>query len=47
MLSAIGHRGPDSRGIHVDDRLALGAVRLAIIDLLRGNQPIYNEDRSI
>lgn len=47
MVAAINHRGPDSRGWHVEQRVALGAARLAIIDLHGGDQPIYNEDRSL
>lgn len=47
MLTAIWHRGPDASGFHVEDGVALGAQRLAIIDLHGGNQPIANEDRSI
>jgi asparagine synthase (glutamine-hydrolysing) len=47
MLAALTHRGPDARGAHVDDRVALGSTRLAIIDLIGGNQPVYSEDRSI
>jgi len=47
MLAAIGHRGPDGRGILVDAPFVIGMTRLAIIDLEGGNQPIYNEDSSI
>ena len=47
MLAAIRHRGPDAQGSHVESRVALGAARLAIIDLAGGDQPIYNEDRAI
>jgi asparagine synthase (glutamine-hydrolysing) len=47
MVSAMRHRGPDAEGEHVDDHVALGSARLAIIDLQAGDQPIYNEDRSI
>src|SRR3954470_18908610 len=47
MLSAIWHRGPDAQGIHAEPRVALGSQRLAIIDLKTGDQPIYNEDRSL
>ena len=39
MLAPIRHRGPDGNGVHVDDRIALGFVRLAIIDLKGGAQP--------
>src|SRR5215210_4305712 len=41
------HRGPDSRGIHRSDGAVLGIQRLRIIDLETGDQPIYNEDRSV
>lgn len=47
MLNLIRHRGPDGRGIYLDDQILLGHVRLSIIDLRTGHQPIPNEDRSI
>ena len=47
MLGSIVHRGPDASGVAVDSTVALGARRLAIIDLTGGDQPIYNEDRSV
>jgi asparagine synthase (glutamine-hydrolysing) len=47
MCSAMEHRGPDSRGIWCGDGVALGMQRLAIIDVHRGEQPIFNEDRSV
>ncbi len=47
MCETIVHRGPDSRGVHTEEGLALGIQRLAVIDLATGEQPIYNEDRSI
>jgi asparagine synthase (glutamine-hydrolysing) len=47
MLSAIRHRGPDATGIYIDDRVGLGHVRLSIIDLAGGNQPVYNEDKTV
>ena len=31
----------------LDDKVALGHRRLSIIDLNTGNQPIFNEDKSI
>lgn len=39
MLAPIAHRGPDETGIHVAGPLALGHLRLAIIDLAGGHQP--------
>ena len=47
MNKKIVHRGPNAEGIYVDDYVALGQRRLSIIDLAGGNQPIYNEDKSI
>ena len=44
MMNKIIYRGPDSKGSHVDDDIALGFRRLSIIDLADGTQPIYNED---
>jgi len=47
MLGVLRHRGPDSAGIFVNNSAGLGHVRLSIIDLNSGDQPIHNEDRSI
>jgi asparagine synthase (glutamine-hydrolysing) len=47
MLAALTHRGPDARGVHAEERVGLGSARLAIIDLMGGNQPVYSEDGSI
>ena len=41
------HRGPDGEGYDIDDTATLMNRRLAIIDVKGGDQPIYNEDRSI
>lgn len=41
MLSAIAHRGPDGEGKHVAGSVAMGQTRLAIIDLVTGDQPLY------
>ena len=41
------HRGPDEVGIHLEPGLGLGHRRLSIIDLSTGQQPLYNEDRSV
>ncbi|MCF7972863.1 MAG: asparagine synthase (glutamine-hydrolyzing) [Phycisphaerae bacterium] len=46
MLSVLRHRGPDESGLYVDSTAALGQVRLSIIDLAGGHQPIHNEDQS-
>ena len=47
MLGLIVHRGPDGEGVHVEPGIAIGMRRLSIIDLEGGQQPIWNEDRSI
>ena len=47
MLDQIRHRGPDAAGQYKDDHVNLGKVRLSIIDLSGGHQPISNEDISI
>jgi asparagine synthase (glutamine-hydrolysing) len=41
------HRGPDEQGVHIEPGVGLGHKRLAIIDLSTGQQPLYNEDRSV
>lgn len=41
------HRGPDEVGLHVEPGVGLGHRRLSIIDLSTGQQPLYNEDRSV
>jgi asparagine synthase (glutamine-hydrolysing) len=47
MCERIVHRGPDSEGLWLDERAALGMRRLSIIDLKTGDQPVFNEDRSV
>ena len=47
MNNKIIHRGPNAEGIFANDNVALGHRRLSIIDLEGGNQPIYNEDKTI
>ncbi len=47
MTAAIEHRGPDDEHIHIEPGVALGARRLAIIDLAGGRQPLCNEDGSV
>ncbi len=47
MCDRMVHRGPDSEGLLVTNGAALGMRRLAIIDLVTGEQPVYNEDKSV
>ena len=43
MMEKIIHRGPDGEGQYVDEQIAMGFRRLAIIDLDHGSQPMFNE----
>ena len=47
MADRIIHRGPDSEGYYTDSGVAMGFRRLSIIDLAGGDQPIFNEDKSV
>lgn len=47
MCERMVHRGPDSEGLLVTNGAALGMRRLAIIDLVTGEQPVFNEDKSV
>src|SRR5215212_2073274 len=47
MCERMIHRGPDSEGLFVTSGAALGMRRLAIIDLVTGEQPAFNEDKSV
>lgn len=41
------HRGPDWSGLYQHGDCFLAHQRLAIIDPASGDQPLYNEDKSI
>jgi asparagine synthase (glutamine-hydrolysing) len=43
-IRSIRHRGPDQEGCFVSGSIALGAVRLKILDLSGGDQPFFSED---
>ena len=47
MTDVITHRGPDSEGFFSSEDISMGFRRLSIIDLEQGNQPIYNEDKTL
>ena len=47
MCDQMWHRGPDSEGVWMGTGVALGMRRLAIIDLKTGEQPVWNEDKSV
>ena len=44
VTATIHHRGPDQTGVWESDTVSLGAVRLRIIDLAGGEQPIVSEN---
>jgi asparagine synthase (glutamine-hydrolysing) len=43
MLTRIKHRGPDEAGYFVSGNTGLGSVRLSIIDLATGQQPLSDD----
>src|SRR5690349_18434360 len=47
MTDKLVHRGPDSAGYFVEENIGLGFRRLSIIDLDGGDQPLFNEDKSV
>lgn len=52
MNGVLAHRGPDGEGVHLDAFAQGGGAglahrRLAIIDLVTGDQPLFNEDRTL
>jgi len=47
MLRSVAHRGPDGSGIYQAGEVIIGQTRLSIIDLVTGDQPMSNEDKSI
>jgi asparagine synthase (glutamine-hydrolysing) len=47
MAAAIRHRGPDGYGFYTSPRVGFGHVRLSIIDLAGGAQPLTNEDGQV
>jgi asparagine synthase (glutamine-hydrolysing) len=47
MTERIFHRGPDEDGYLSAPGIAIGMRRLSIVGLADGQQPIYNEDRTV
>ena len=47
MMAPVRHRGPDEMGAYLDDTVGLGHLRLSVIDLISGCQPIHNEDETL
>ena len=44
ITKGLTHRGPDRQGVYATPHVCLGAVRLKIIDLAGGDQPIVTDD---
>ncbi|MFI7673246.1 asparagine synthase (glutamine-hydrolyzing) [Actinophytocola sp. NPDC049390] len=47
MLKQLTHRGPDDTGRHIEDGVAFGFARLAIVDVDAGSQPVHSEDGNV
>jgi asparagine synthase (glutamine-hydrolysing) len=47
MSHRLKHRGPDWSGLHQHGDNYLAHQRLAIVDPASGDQPLFNEDKSI
>ena len=47
MLGQIRYRGPDESGVYIDRNIGIGNVRLSIIDLSTGQQPMCNDDGTL
>src|SRR5262249_4070221 len=46
-LGQLANRGPDEQGVYTTASVALGCVRLRVIDLESGRQPMATEDGSL
>ena len=45
-MELMKHRGPDDKGIFIEDNIGIGFVRLSIIDLSpSGHQPMFSQDK--
>jgi len=47
MADSLIHRGPDEEGFYFDGKVNLAIRRLSIIDVKTGQQPVFNEDKTI
>ncbi len=47
MNNEMHYRGPDDRGTWFDEKCGMAQVRLSIIGLDAGKQPLFNEDESL
>ena len=47
MVCRLKHRGPDWSGLYQHEGNFLAQQRLAIVSPLSGDQPLFNEDRTV
>jgi asparagine synthase (glutamine-hydrolysing) len=47
MCDVMRHRGPDGEGIHIEPGIGLGMRRLAVLDLVTGDQPVTNDSGTV
>lgn len=47
MVSTLTHRGPDSEGLWEGHNVSFGMRRLSIVDIETGQQPVFNEDKTV
>jgi asparagine synthase (glutamine-hydrolysing) len=47
ILAPLSHRGPDAWGLYATSQIGLGHLRLSIIDLQNGHQPMRSRNSSI
>jgi asparagine synthase (glutamine-hydrolysing) len=47
IVRAINHRGPDGTATLVTDHVGMAHARLALVDLVGGDQPMWSADRSV
>ena len=47
MGQSLAHRGPDDESFFFNSSVSIGMRRLSILDINNGNQPFFNEDKSV
>lgn len=47
MTNELLHRGPDDLSCFINGNIGLGFRRLSIVDVLHGQQPFFNDDKSV
>lgn len=47
MTNLLHQRGPDASGFFIENNIGFGHRRLSVIDLVTGDQPMFNENKSI